>query len=98
MPSPRTTSGGAQAIRSGLQQRVAPAAPGPHEEVPIVQPVLAVAPELDRLRHEAETRPVRRTRHLVAGITAVELPPAVHERRATGERRALRGGERGEAA
>src|SRR5439155_19162378 len=64
---------------SRLQQRAAPAAPGPHEQLPVVQPVLAVAPELDGLGHEAETRPVRRTRHLVAGIPPADLPREYHE-------------------
>src|SRR5437867_13025648 len=62
-------------LHSRLQELPGAAAPGAHEELPVVQPVLAVAPELDRLRHEAEPRPVRRARHLVGGITPAELPP-----------------------
>src|SRR5439155_7830602 len=83
---------------SGLQQRSAPAAACAHEELALVQAVVAVTPELDRVGDQPESPPVGWTRHPLAGVTAIELSPPGEERRPGGQPGALRRGQRREPA
>src|SRR5438105_3772721 len=60
----------------------------------VVQPVISVLPELDRVRPEPEAAPVRRTRHLAPFVLALELRVAALELFAALERMALLRGPR----
>src|SRR5438034_4573061 len=83
---------------SGLEELPPPPCPRPHEELALVQAVLPVRPELDRLGDDAEARPRRRPRHRPPALAPPQLPPARDERAAARERGALLRGERRELA
>src|SRR5438876_6650752 len=83
---------------SGLEELPLPPCPRPHEELALVQAVLPVRPEFDRLGDDAEARPRRRPRHRPPALAPPQLPPALDERAAARERGALLRGERRELA
>src|SRR5438128_588312 len=83
---------------SGLEELPPPPRPRPHEELALVQAVLPVRPELDRLGDDAEARPRRRPRHRPPAVAPPQLNPALDERAAARERGALLRGERGQLA
>lgn len=61
---------------SRLEQRPHPSPPPAHVELPVMQPVLLVRPELDRRGHDAESRPQGRARDRLPAMTPVEHTPA----------------------
>src|SRR5947199_1432214 len=83
---------------SGLEELPPPPRPRPHEELALVQAVLPVRPELDRLGDDAEARPRRRPRHRPPAVAPPQPNPALDERAAARERGALLRGERGQLA
>src|SRR5688572_22020564 len=83
-------SSGTRPLGSQPLDLPAPARAPPVEDA-IVQPVLAVLPELDRVGREAVAAPVRRARHGL-GILALERRETALERGAPGHLGALLGG------
>src|SRR5690606_38703695 len=81
-----------------LEQRRAPAAPRAAEELAVVQPVVLVRPELDRVRLDAEAAPLGGTRHVAPLVAARERAAPRDEQRAARERPALVRGRAGELA
>src|SRR5690606_13631304 len=61
------------ADRSRVEQRAGPPGAVTHELAALVQPVLAVDPELYALRRQAKAGPVRRPRHGAVGILCAQL-------------------------
>src|SRR5690606_41719222 len=61
------------ADRSRVEQRAGPPGAVTHELAPLVQPVLAVDPELYALRRQPKAGPVRRPRHGAVAILCAQL-------------------------
>src|SRR5919197_4585553 len=79
---------------SRLQQRASPAPPPAHEELPVVEPMLAVRPEVDRIRDDPEPGPGRWPRDGPPPVLPSQAPPARDQPRAAGKLRALWGDAR----
>src|SRR5690606_10177059 len=83
---------------SGVQHSFGPGSILQSIHIALVQPDLRAVPELERIRHETETRPVRRARHGPAVVLLLELGVAPLELLAAGHRRGLQRGPRTQLA